>query len=140
MLSALRNNALVPRAASGLIARRKQQSVLTLFALKSSGGQLTVEERKRDLEKWPGIPEHVRPNYIPRIPIDPVEYDELCDRYVSQSNLWKYMSYFVAIPAILVLSYMNLIVHQDHQRPEFKDWDHLRPRMKWFFGRVNYFY
>ncbi len=52
--------------------------------------------------------------------------------------MWKLLSLFVAIPAVALLTYLNLIVPQEHIRPEFKDWDHLRPRMnspfhsKWF--------
>ena len=66
-------------------------------------------------------------------PIDPLELDHLTDRFDPQVKTWKWLSLLVAIPAVLLLTYLNLIAPQDHVRPEFKDWDHLRPKMKWPF-------
>jgi hypothetical protein len=80
-----------------------------------------------------GVPESVRPAAIDYCPIDPLELDKLTDRFNSQAKMWKWLSLLVAIPAVLLLSYLNLIAQQDHIRPEYKDWDHLRPRMKWPF-------
>ncbi len=59
--------------------------------------------------------------------------DKLTDRFSPQVKLWKWLSLLVAFPAVAILTYLNVIAPQDHTRPEFKDWDHLRPRMKWPF-------
>ncbi len=85
------------------------------------------------LYKIVGIPESVRPPAIDYCPIDPIEFDKLNDRFGSQVKMWKWLSLLVAIPAVALLTYLNLVVPQEHTRPEFKDWDHLRPRMKWPF-------
>lgn len=57
----------------------------------------------------------------------------MTSRFDPQVKLWKWLSLFVAIPAVALLTYINLLTHIEHTRPEFKDWDHLRPRMKWPF-------
>jgi hypothetical protein len=81
-----------------------------------------------------GISENIRPTPIDYCPIDPVEFDHITERFDPQVKTWKWLSLLVALPAVALLSYLNLVAPQQHARPEFKDWDHLRPRMKWSFG------
>jgi len=135
MLSALGNKAILPARGAAHLITRRQQDPLKIFVLNSSkGGVLTIEQREADMKKWPGVPEHVRPNYIPRIPIDPFEYDACCDKFGGQASMWKWATFLIAVPAVVILTYLNLVVPQDHKRPEFKDWDHLRPKMKFPWG------
>ncbi|CAF1242883.1 unnamed protein product [Rotaria magnacalcarata] len=134
MLPALRYRTSVTRVINQLLAARRQQDAFRVPAKNSSAVTvLTDEERAHQLKIWPGIPEHIRPAHIDYCPIDPIEYDKVTSRFAPQVNMWKWVSLLIAIPAVALLTYMNLILPQDHIRPEFKDWDHLRPRMKWPF-------
>jgi hypothetical protein len=134
MLPALRSRTSLTRVINQLLTVRRQQDAFRVPAQNSSAvSVLTDEQRAHNLKIWPGVPESVRPAPIDYCPIDPFELDKLTDRFSSQVKMWKWLSLLVALPAVAILTYINVIAQQDHQRPEFKDWDHLRPRMKWPF-------
>ena len=134
MLPALRSRTSYSRVVNQLLAARLVKNAFRVPAQNSSAvTALTDEQRAFNLKIWPGVPEHVRPVPIDYCPIDPIEYDKLTERFKPQVNMWKWVSLLVALPAVALLSYLNLVVPQEHSRPEYKDWDHLRPRMKWPF-------
>ncbi|CAF1322154.1 unnamed protein product [Adineta steineri] len=134
MLTALRSRANLTRVITQTVGVRRQQDAFRVPAQNSSAvSVLTDEQRAHNLKIWPGVPESVRPLPIDYCPIDPFEYDKISDQFSSQVKMWKWLSLLVAIPAVALLTYLNLVVPQDHVRPEFKDWDHLRPKMKWPF-------
>ncbi|CAF4837332.1 unnamed protein product, partial [Rotaria sp. Silwood2] len=134
MLPALRSRPNLTRVINQLLAARRQQDAFRVPSQNSSAvSVLTDEQRAHQIKIWPGVPERVRPVPIDYCPIDPIEFDKLTNRFNSQVNMWKWVSLLIAIPAVALLTYLNLILPQDHIRPEYKDWDHLRPRMKWPF-------